>query len=243
MATDAHRNVLGQPVGAPLSGWTPARPPSRDPLRGRYCVLEALDRTRHAEDLHASTDRETSGALWTYLPYGPHADASACAAWIDTMAKNPDLLAMAIIDLATGTAVGVAAYLRMDTAIGSIEVGHLVYAPQLQRSTAATEAMYLMMDQAFRLGFRRYEWKCDALNAPSRRAAERLGFTYEGLFRQATIIKGRNRDTAWYSVIDAEWPRLRGIFQRWLDPANFDAQGQQRSALSQLHGDPGRNAR
>jgi len=140
-----------------------------------------------------------------------------------------------IIDLATGTATGVASYLRIDPAAGSIEVGHINYSPKLQRTIAATEAMYLMMRRAFdELGYRRYEWKCNALNAPSRSAATRLGFAYEGIFRQADVVKGRNRDTAWYAITDDEWPKLRAAFDCWLDPANFDAAGNQRVSLSSL---------
>lgn len=139
-----------------------------------------------------------------------------------------------IVDVATNRAVGVASYLNIDPASGSIEVGHIHYSPLLQGSTADTEAMFLMMCKAFELGYRRYEWKCHALNAASRRAAQRLGLSFEGIFRQAKVVKGRNRDTAWYAAIDAEWPQLKEAFQRWLDPANFDAEGQQRSRLSDL---------
>ena len=139
-----------------------------------------------------------------------------------------------MIDLATGTPVGVASYLRIDPGAGSIEVGHIHYSPLLQRTVAATEAMYLMMKRAFELGYRRYEWKCNALNAPSRAAAMRLGFSYEGIFRQARVDKGRNRDTAWYAMIDKEWPALDAAFRRWLDPSNFDERGRQRVALGTL---------
>ena len=145
-----------------------------------------------------------------------------------------DPLFYAIVDLAKGEAVGVASYLRISPSSGSIEVGHINYSPLLQRTPAATEAMYLMMAQAFDLGYRRYEWKCHALNAPSRSAAQRLGFSFEGIFRQAAVVKGRNRDTAWYAAIDEEWPALREAFERWLDPTNFDEKGNQRVRLSDL---------
>ena len=138
------------------------------------------------------------------------------------------------MDSATGNAVGVASYMRIDAANGAIEVGHINYSPPLQRTRAATEAMYLMMQRVFELGYRRYEWKCDSLNAASRAAAQRLGFSYEGVFRQAVVYKGRNRDTAWYAMIDSEWPALREAYRQWLDPANFDAQGRQRLRLSDL---------
>jgi len=140
----------------------------------------------------------------------------------------------AVVDPITDDAIGVAGYLRITPASGSIEVGHLNFSPRLQRTRAATEAMYLMMAHAFELGYRRYEWKCNALNLPSRAAALRLGLSFEGIFRQATVVKGRNRDTAWYAAIDSEWPALRAAFLQWLDPANFDEQGQQRISLSAL---------
>ena len=145
--------------------------------------------------------------------------------------RGSDPLFYAVVDAATGGATGVASYLRIDPANGSIEVGHINYSPLLQRTPAATEAMYLMMWHVFELGYRRYEWKCNALNAASCAAAERLGFSFEGIFRQAAVVKGRNRDTAWYSLIDEEWPALREAFQRWLAPSNFDGQGRQRTRL------------
>ncbi len=143
-----------------------------------------------------------------------------------------DPLFFTIMDCAGNKPLGLASYLRIDPRSGSIEVGHLAYSPLLQRTAAATEAMYLMMSRAFELGYRRYEWKCDALNAPSRSAAQRLGFTFEGIFRQATVVKGRSRDTAWFAIIDQDWPAIREAFIRWLSPANFDAAGRQRSPLA-----------
>ena len=168
------------------------------------------------------------------MSYGPFASLDAYRDWMHGVCARDDPLFHAIIDAASGKAVGVASYLRIDPAAGSIEVGHLLYSPLLQRTRAATEAMYLMMKRAFDLGYRRYEWKCDALNAPSRAAAQRLGFSYEGVFRQATVYKGRNRDTAWLSVIDREWPELEQAYTRWLAPANFDADGKQRLRLADL---------
>lgn len=172
--------------------------------------------------------------MWTYLPYGPFDTCEAYQTWATTASQSVDPLFYAIIAGNSQQAVGVASYLRIDPAVGSIEVGHLAYSPQLQRTPAATEAMFLLMRQAFELGYRRYEWKCDALNAPSRAAAERLGFAFEGIFRQATIYKQRSRDTAWYSIIDSEWPALRSLFETWLAPGNFDAEGNQRQSLSEL---------
>ena len=172
--------------------------------------------------------------MWTYLPYGPFPALASYRAWLDDSCAGSDPLFFAIMDKARGKAVGVAAYLRIDPRSGSIEVGHLAYSPLLQHAPAATEAMYLMMERAFSLGYRRYEWKCDALNAPSRAAAQRLGLSFEGVFRQATVVKGHNRDTAWYAAIDREWPALQAAFMRWLDPANFDEEGKQRLRLSDL---------
>jgi RimJ/RimL family protein N-acetyltransferase len=203
-------------------------------MPGRYCRLEPLDVQRHAEALFAANAAERDARSWTYLAYGPFDTTASYSEWMRSQCLGDDPLFFAIIDLTDGQAVGVAAYLRIAPASGSIEVGHLHYAPRLQRRPAATEAMYLMMQRAFELGYRRYEWKCDALNAPSRAAAQRLGLSFEGVFRQASVYKGRSRDTAWYAAIDAEWPALREAFLTWLDPRNFDAQGRQRLRLSDL---------
>jgi RimJ/RimL family protein N-acetyltransferase len=202
---------------------------------GRHARLEPLDPDRHAADLHAANLTDKENRIWTYLAYGPFATLEDYRAWMKSTALGEDPLFHAIVDLATGRAAGVASYLRIDPPVGVIEVGHINYSPLLQRTRAATEAMFLMMVRVFdELGYRRYEWKCDALNAPSRTAAERLGFVYEGLFRQATIYKGRNRDTAWYSITDRDWPTVKRAYERWLDPANFDAEGRQRQSLSTL---------
>lgn len=155
-------------------------------------------------------------------------------AWMTELCAGPDPMPFAIRDRRVDRVVGLAAYLRITPAAGSIEVGHVIYSPPLQRATVATEAMYLLMKRAFELGYRRYEWKCDAFNAKSRAAAQRLGFSFEGIFRQAVVYKNRSRDTAWYSVIDSEWPALKFAFERWLEPENFDEQGEQRTRLSDL---------
>jgi RimJ/RimL family protein N-acetyltransferase len=189
-------NTLGQPVGEPLPGWAPPPVPSRISLQGRYCTLEPLSAQRHGADLFAALSLDTTGAGWTYLPYGPFESVAAYAAWLAVQEQASDPLFFTIIDTQTGKPVGLCSYLRIDAAAGCIEVGHLHFSPLLQSTAAATEAMYLMMKHAFELGYRRYEWKCDALNAPSRRAAQRFGFSFEGVFRQARVIKGRNRDTA-----------------------------------------------
>jgi RimJ/RimL family protein N-acetyltransferase len=229
-------NALGQVVGFKVDGWAPPPRPPLEPMTGRTCRVEPLDVERHGEDLHAANMVDGEGMNWTYLPYGPFTTFDDYRGWLSTVAGKNDPQFHAIVDLATGKAVGVASYLRIDPGAGSIEVGHINYSPLLQRTVASTEAMYLMMRRAFELGYRRYEWKCNALNAPSRAAAQRLGFSYEGVFRQALVVKGRNRDTAWYAAIDREWPALDRAFRQWLDPANFDAQGKQRTPLSTLTG-------
>ena len=231
------RNALGQPIGDPVAGWVPPLPPLRQVLEGRYCRLEPLDAHRHAASLHAASALDVDHRHWTYLAYGPWASLDAYAAWVAQMAASDDPLFYAVVvggPASEPQAVGVASYLRIMPASGSIEVGHINFSPLLQRTPAATEAMYLMMRYAFELGYRRYEWKCDALNAPSRAAAERLGFSYEGIFRQATVYKGRSRDTAWFASIDQEWPALEAAFEQWLAAANFDAHGRQCVSLSSL---------
>jgi len=207
---------------------------------GRTCRVEPIDPERHAAELHEANRRDAEGRIWTYLPYGPFETLDDYRRWLTASCLGDDPMFHAVVEAVTGKAVGIASYLRIDPANGVIEVGHINYAPPLQRSVAATEAMYLMMARAFdELGYRRYEWKCDALNAGSRAAAERLGFRYEGLFRQATIYKARNRDTAWYAITDKEWPAVRAGFQAWLAPENFDADGRQRKRLTELRGGRG----
>lgn len=230
-----HHNDLGQPIGFPVRGWTPRPLPPRTPMQGRFCRVEPLDPTRHAADLYAANSEDRDGRMWTYLPQGPFADFASYRTASEAAAASETRIAHAIIALDPGTALGVASYLNINRSAGSIEVGSIAYSPALQRTPAATEAMFLMMRRAFdELGYRRYEWKCNALNAASRAAALRLGFSYEGLFRQADVVKGHNRDTAWFSIADGEWPRLKAAFERWLSPENFDAQGHQRERLSAL---------
>jgi RimJ/RimL family protein N-acetyltransferase len=224
-----------QPIGPAIAGWTKRPLPPRTNLHGRFCRLEILDAARHGPALWAAFQLDREGRNWTYLPYGPFAGEAEFHAWLDGVARRRDLVMHAVADGASGAAIGLAAYLRIDPDNGTIEVGHLNFSPLLQRRPAATEAMYLLMRRAFdELGYRRYEWKCDALNAPSRKAAERLGFRFEGVFRQAVVVKGRNRDTAWFSIIDAEWPALRARFEAWLAPENFGADGGQRRRLSMI---------
>jgi RimJ/RimL family protein N-acetyltransferase len=231
----AHTNHLGQPVGAPVEGWTARPRPPRTAMSGRFATVEPLDAERHAAELFDANADDRAGRNWTYYPYGPFATLAEYRRWVEGACGDPARLFHAIRDNASGTAVGVAAYANLQPSVGVIEIGSLNFSPRLQRRPAATDAMYLMMRRVFdELGYRRYEWKCHSLNAPSRAAAERLGFRYEGLFRQATMTRGRNRDTAWFSVIDSEWPALRAAFERWLDPANFAADGSQRHRLASL---------
>jgi RimJ/RimL family protein N-acetyltransferase len=201
-------NPFQQPIGAPLPDWSPrARPPHSAAIEGRYCRLEPLDAERHAAALYAAYSQAEDGRDWTY----------------------------AVIERKTGNAVGTLSLMRIDPANGVVEVGFVAFSPLLKRTPVSTEAQYLLMKHAFdQLGYRRYEWKCDSLNAPSRQAAARLGFQFEGIFRQATVYKGRSRDTAWFSIIDSEWPGLRSAFEKWLAPENFDGQGQQRASLTAL---------
>ena len=230
-----HTNHLGQPVGFPVEGWTPRPAPLATPIQGRFCRLEPLDAERHARDLHAANSADREGRMWTYLPWGPFAGLDDYLTATDASLRRANSLTYAVIAGETGTAVGVASYLNVNASAGSIEVGAIAYAPALQRTPAGTEAMYLMMRRAFdELGYRRYEWKCNSLNAPSRAAADRYGFRYEGIFLQADVVKGRNRDTAWYSITDHEWPRIKTAFERWLDPANFAIDGRQHLSLSAL---------
>jgi RimJ/RimL family protein N-acetyltransferase len=201
-------------------------------MAGRYSRVEPLDADRHAAELHTANLVDEQGANWTYLPYGPFTDLSSYRAWIAKTATGSDPMFWSVVDLATERAVGVATYMRIKPATGSVEVGHINYSPLLQRTRAGTEAMYLMMRRVFEdWGYRRYEWKCNDLNTASKAAAARLGFRYEGTFRNHLVVKGRNRDTAWFSVIDSEWPSIKGGFEGWLAPSNFDDAGGQLSPL------------
>jgi RimJ/RimL family protein N-acetyltransferase len=230
-----HVNAMGQPIGYPVPGWRARSRPPRKPLEGRLCRLEPLDPDRHAADLHAGNRQASDPREWTYLPYGPFETLDAYVAWAERVAGSDDPLFHTIVDRASGRAVGVASLMRIDPVNGVIEVGHIKYTPALQRTAAATEAMYLLMRRVFEEhGYRRYEWKCDALNASSRAAAVRLGFIFEGIFRQASVYKDRNRDTAWFSIIDREWPALKTAYALWLAAANFDAEGRQRRRLGDL---------
>jgi len=188
---------------------------------------------RHSADLYQAFSEDREGRIWAYLPYGPFDTLEDFEAWMSATVFGHDPQFYAFVSKATGRALGLAALMRIDPNHGVMEVGHINMSPTLQRTRAATEGLYLLMTHAMEtLGYRRFEWKCNALNAASRRAAERYGFTFEGIFRQAHVFKGRNRDTAWYSFLDIEWPTIRAGFEAWLDPQNFDAQGLQIKTLS-----------
>lgn len=225
--------MVKQPIGEALPNWQ-ARPfPPRTAINGNYCTIEPLSLS-HAKDLFEANRQDMEGAGWTYMMQGPFADFSSFEKWVSGANESKDPLYFAI--LIKGKAVGVASYMRIEPLTGVIEIGGIYFSPALQKTIAATEAMYLFMRRAFdELGYRRYEWKCDSLNEKSRKAALRLGFTFEGIFRQATIYKGRNRDTAWFSIIDKEWPRLRHRFETWLNPDNFSPDGGQIRKLGECN--------
>ena len=228
-------NTFGQPVGEPVPHWAARPRPGPGRAEGRYCALEKLDAGRHAAALFAAHQEAPDGRDWTYLFTERPETPAEFHALLEAQAGSTDPYHYAIVDPATGHPLGTTALMRIDPAMGVIEVGHVVYPPRLRRTRAGTEAQYLLMRRAFEeLGYRRYEWKCDALNAPSRAAALRYGFTFEGIFRQAMVYKGRSRDTAWFSLIDREWPAVRAAFEAWLEPGNFDATGRQRRTLAEL---------
>jgi len=221
-----------RPIGEIVPNWTPPSAPTGDTLEGQYVRLEPLHAEAHAALLFRAY--ELHDAVWDYLPYGPFHSAAAYHRWVKSVSDHTDPFFYALYDKDTQSWGGVASYLRITPESGSIEIGHINLSPQLQGQRAATEAFYLMMKWAFEAGYRRFEWKCDALNMPSRRAAQRLGLSFEGVFRQATVVKGRNRDTAWFAAIDKEWPALSAAFDVWLSPSNFDPQGRQAENLSDL---------
>ena len=228
------KNSLGQPIGAPLNLEFPRPLPPRAAMHGSYCSVVPLDIEAHTAPLYAALSEDADGASWTYLPHERAKSSEGYKRWLQENATSGDPMFHIVLDR-TGSPLGHATYLRIAPMSGTIEVGFIHFAPRLQRTPAATEAMYLMMARVFdALGYRRYEWKCDALNGPSRRAAERLGFQFEGIFRQATHYKGRNRDTAWFAVIDKDWPRLKAAFENWLAPENFDEAGQQIRRLEEF---------
>jgi len=227
-------NNLGQPIGQVVPAWSPAEFPKQPPMDGHFCRLEPLDAGTHARGLFAAYARDEKGKNWTYLPYGPFSTFEEYSQWLNSTTSDVDPQFYAVILKSTGEPVGVASFLRIDPGNGSIEVGHIHFSEILKHTPAATEAMFLMMKTAFDLGYRRYEWKCDVLNAASCSAALRLGLSFEGVFRQSTVYKGRNRDTAWFAAVDSDWPELETAFMRWLDSSNFDEGGKQAVSLREL---------
>ncbi|WP_327352321.1 GNAT family N-acetyltransferase [Streptomyces sp. NBC_01304] len=228
-------NEYDQPVGEPVPDWTPRPRPAAVTLTGRRCRLEPLNADTHTADLYAAYRSGPDHRDWTYMSSGPFDDPQDYRRHVEGMAASTDPRHYAVIDLADGKPVGTLSLMRQDPAQGVVEVGNVMFSPLMKRSPISTEAQFLAMKYVFEdLGYRRYEWKCDSLNAPSRKTAERLGFTFEGIFRQALVYKGRNRDTAWFSVVDTEWPTVKKAFESWLAPENFDDQGVQRHSLAEL---------
>ena len=225
----------GLPIGPRLADPGPAKVPERIALEGRYARLEPLDSARHREDLFAACTPTDGAVRFRYIPDPPPDSAEPFDVWFTDVAASPDPLFFAVIDRASGRAEGYQTLMRITPVHRCIEIGNIYWGPRIAGTRVATEAMYLFAAYALEtLGYRRYEWKCDALNAPSRRAALRFGFTWEGHFRRAVITRGRNRDTAWFSIIDEEWPALKTVYERWLAPENFDTQGRQKTRLSEL---------
>lgn len=226
------KNEFDQPIGFPIDNWLPRKYPPKAVLKGDFCTVEPIDVAKHGRSLFEANLKAEDGRYWTYLPYGPFTRFVDYEQWLEGTCLGNDPQFYAVVNNQSSRSLGVASYLRIQPQVGVIEVGHINFAPELQRTPAATEAMYLLMKNVFEtLGYRRYEWKCDDLNEPSKKAAVRLGFKPEGVFRQATMYKGRNRDTAWFSILDREWPVQKSAFEAWLDGSNFDANGQQKRRL------------
>jgi len=228
-------NAYGQAIGSPVAGWNERQDPGRITLSGRYCQVTPVDVERDATALFNGYMSAADDRDWTYLAQERPTSLASFREYLAKKVASDDPLHYAIIDGASERAVGTAALMRIEPVHGVIEVGYITFTPELKKTRASSEAMYLLMRYVFdELGYRRYEWKCDSLNAPSRAAARRYGFEFEGIFRQAVVYKGRNRDTAWFSIIDKDWPRIRTAFETWLNPDNFDTAGQQRRALATI---------
>ncbi|HKR45275.1 MAG TPA: GNAT family protein [Paraburkholderia sp.] len=231
----ARLNEFQQPIGDPVTGWQPRERPARVTIEGQFCRIEPIDLDRHAADLFEAYGTAADSRDWTYLFAEPFTDFAAFREYLAKAAASTDPFHYAVIDRASGKAVGTFALMRIEPVHGVIEVGSVTFSPRLKQTPLSTEAQYLLMRYAFDdLGYRRYEWKCDSLNAPSRKTALRLGFQFEGIFRQAIVYKGRNRDTAWFAIIDQDWPLVKAAFEQWLSKENFDAQGRQRASLASL---------
>lgn len=230
-------NEYGQVIGEAVPNWTTRPRPGDVTLTGRTCRLEPLDPVKHSNDLFEAYLVAPDDRDWTYMAEERFTELEPFQEYIERIAKGSDPKFFAVIDLATGKAVGFLSFLRIDPVNGSIEVGWITFSPLLKQTVQSTETQYLLMAYAFdELGYRRYEWKCDSLNVPSRKTAARLGFRFEGVFRNAVVYKGRNRDTAWFSIIDKEWPTIKAAFEAWLKPENFDSEGKQMKNLADFRG-------
>ncbi|WP_372387312.1 GNAT family N-acetyltransferase [Xanthomonas axonopodis] len=228
-------NQYGQPVGENLANWSARSLPGDVTLEGAFCRLEPLNAERHAHDLYEAYSSAPDGRDWTYMAAGPFGSADEYRSYVESAARSTDPKHYAVIDSKLGKAVGTLALMRVDPGNGAIEVGNVAFSPLMQQRPTSTEAQFLLMQYIFDvLHYRRYEWKCDSLNAPSRKAADRLGFSFEGVFRQAMIYKGRSRDTAWFSILDKEWPSLKTAFLAWLAADNFGSEGKQVRTLAEI---------
>jgi RimJ/RimL family protein N-acetyltransferase len=226
------KNQFNQIIGEEVKNWHGAKTPVKNILQGQFVILEPFDLKKHGRQLFDSFNFDNKGESWTYLPYGPFDHYADFESWLKNLLLEKDTLLYALIDANTLKPIGMGGYLRINSEHGVIEVGHLHYSIHLKKKPGATEAMYLLMKQAFdNWGYRRYEWKCHSLNEASRNAALRLGFTFEGIFRQSNVFKNHNRDTAWFSILDKEWPELKKRFENWLQPENFDEHGKQKKSL------------
>ncbi len=230
--TENQKNHLGQIIGGSVPNWNGATVPDGRILEGHYSTLERLDVKHHGPDLYKSYCLDSEGRNWTYLPYGPFETVEDFMAWLSMFQDNADPFFYVVKRKEDGAVLGQASFLRITPDAGSIEVGHIHFSPALQRTTLSTETMYLMMKHIFEdLGYRRYEWKCNNLNEASKKAALRYGFTFEGVFRQMGVVKGHNRDTAWFSILDKEWRSVKAGFEKWLSPDNFNEDGSQKTPL------------
>ncbi|WP_127019299.1 GNAT family N-acetyltransferase [Rheinheimera mangrovi] len=228
-------NEFQQPIGQALTDWKPAKQPSKRNMDGQYCRLEPLNAERHSDELYQAFADSRDARDWTYLPYGPFSSANEYREFLTRNSQLNDPIHYTVVAQSTGKAVGTVSLMRIDAANGVIEIGHVVYSSTMQRTPLSTEVMALLLKYVFEeLGYRRVEWKCDSLNGPSRAAAKRFGFTFEGIFRQLQVTQGRNRDTAWYSILDYEYAQFKSAYQLWLAPDNFDETGHQLAKLANL---------
>ncbi|XUD05058.1 hypothetical protein IGJ34_003072 [Enterococcus sp. AZ177] len=231
----AQYNSYNQPVGYPITDWSTREYPTKSILEGTYCRLEKVDPEKHLEDLYQVYGPQSKPKNWTYIPLEGFENKIEFSAYLTSMSHSKDPFHYAIIDNVNGKALGTVALMRIDREQGSIEVGFVIYSDQLKKTRIATEAQYLLACYALDvLGYRRYEWKCDSLNEPSRNAALRLGFVFEGIFRNALVYKERNRDTAWFSIIDSEWPKTKARLKSWLSVSNFTVDGEQKKRLNEF---------